>query len=424
MKRSFLRATVVAALLGIAVPATAAVPVGLSGYADTARADGEWGAVLNLNRFALEALDQGHAPLAARALDASLARIDAIYADSESAAKARSLWSAEGVKDFKGEPYERAMAYYYRGLLYAAEGDYQNARASFRSAEYQDTISASETFAGDFGLMSLLAGWASACEGDAVMAEDFYASAANQQQGLVAPAKGASTLVLVESGAAPAKTTAGQYHEALTLSKGVNPYEKALLDGRELVVLGDVSYQATTRGGRQVDQILNGKASFKTAASTVADLGNLGMQLAAGSGDFGNTFGASAAVGIGAAILGGLTKPKADIRSWDNLPDRIHGEFVTAAGAHPSVSLVEAGGGTRTLERPVIDAVNGQCRLVVYRSQVPGTLPAQAANNLSERERRKVLKRNAERDRSFQAELEALLQDDADDTSSLTQASL
>ena len=41
------------------------------------------------------------------------------------------------------------MTYYYRGLLFMARGDYENARASFRSAEYQDTISSNETYAGD-----------------------------------------------------------------------------------------------------------------------------------------------------------------------------------------------------------------------------------------------------------------------------------
>ncbi|MEC8183119.1 MAG: hypothetical protein VX123_13805 [Pseudomonadota bacterium] len=44
---------------------------------------------------------------------------------------ARSNFAREDVKDFKGEPFERAMVFYYLGLSYLALGDFENARASF-----------------------------------------------------------------------------------------------------------------------------------------------------------------------------------------------------------------------------------------------------------------------------------------------------
>ena len=43
----------------------------------------------------------------------------------------------ETVKVFKGEPYERAMAHYYLGLLYYAKGDYANAGAALRNALFK-----------------------------------------------------------------------------------------------------------------------------------------------------------------------------------------------------------------------------------------------------------------------------------------------
>ena len=45
-----------------------------------------------------------------------------------------SLISAEAIKVFKGEPFEKAMASIYLGILYFNRGDYDNARAAFGKA--------------------------------------------------------------------------------------------------------------------------------------------------------------------------------------------------------------------------------------------------------------------------------------------------
>ena len=123
--------------------------------------EGEHNAVLNFNYLGLAALESGEYETAEKAFDAAIARIEAIYADNPSAAKAKSVFAEEKVKDFKGEPYERAMTYYYRGLLFVRAGDYQNARASFLAAERQSTLSEVEAYKSTFGLMDYLAGWSS-----------------------------------------------------------------------------------------------------------------------------------------------------------------------------------------------------------------------------------------------------------------------
>ena len=65
-------------------------------------------------------------------------RIGASTAGDDTAREARGLFNEESVKTFRGEPYERVMAYYYRGILYWMDGEPDNARAAFRSAAVQD----------------------------------------------------------------------------------------------------------------------------------------------------------------------------------------------------------------------------------------------------------------------------------------------
>jgi hypothetical protein len=291
-----------------------------------------------------------------------------------------------------------------------AEGDYENARASFRSAEYQDTISSAEDYAGDFGLMSQLAGWASHCAGDDAMAADFYQRAATQQPtGLAKPPAGANTLLLVESGTSPIKQATGDYGEALQLRSGENPFVTAQLNGQDLPMLADVGWQASTLGGRQIDAILNGKASFRKGTETVGSIGLQSASFAIGLDDAGSVAGALAVVGVAALLVSSATKPKADIRYWDNLPDRVYGGFrkVTAKNAF-GIAEKTVDGEAYPVSTPVIDRTAGRCRLMVYRAREPGVLRAQAVTNLSAGERKSLYKRNEARDSQFRNEMNGL----------------
>ena len=127
--------------------------------------------VLNLMQSGLAAFDSGELDLAERSFDEVLNGIETVFADSRQAAKARSLWRAENSKVFKGEPYERAMAYYYRGLLYMHDGDYENARACFKGGVLQDAFAEEKQNRCDFALLIFLQGWASQCLGDTALAE-------------------------------------------------------------------------------------------------------------------------------------------------------------------------------------------------------------------------------------------------------------
>ncbi len=296
---------------------------------------GQRNAVLNEMRIGLGATELGAREAAVEAFDHVLGSIEAIYADTETAAKARSLWSAEAYKDFKGEPYERAMAYYYRGLLYMREGDYENARASFKGGILQDAFAEEEQNRSDFALLIFLEGWASRCAGSEGLAADSFAEAAKLKPEIPAPDASHNVLLLAETGTAPVKFGDGPKRSLLRFRRGDGFDEaKARFEvaGQTLpgVAVEDIFFQASTRGGRPVDHILAGKVSFKeTAATTGTVLKTVGVA---------TLIGAAAGHSREAAIAGGIltiagfiaegmsnaVRPEADARYWDTLPDGVH----------------------------------------------------------------------------------------------------
>lgn len=313
--------------------------------------EGERNAVLNFNYLGLAAMEVGDYQVAKSAFDESLLRIEAIYANDKNAEKAKSLWNEEKVKDFKGEPYERSMAYYYRGLLYLKDGDYQNARAAFLSAERHDTLSEQEQFQGDFGLMNYLAAWSSYCDKDNGRAKELYNRATTQDaEHFKSVTLENPFIVLAESGLSPEKTGTGKFKEVLEIKppSGKEPIKKigfprsrVYLVSDTPVLVGDLSYQATTRGGRPIQGILNGKAQFKgnvdTASNVAIGVGAATLQASAYSGD-NDTAAAGAiisAVGLIGKLVSSAVTPKADTRMWSSLPDHV---YLVQSATIPSMS--------------------------------------------------------------------------------------
>jgi tetratricopeptide (TPR) repeat protein len=352
--------------------------------------EGERNATLNLQRIGLAALALGRLDMAEKALDGAAFRIDVIYADNPEAQKAKSLWNAEKVKDFKGEPYERAMNYFYRGLAYAARGDFQNARAMFKQADYQDTVAESEQYAGDFALMPYMAGWASYCDGDSNMAKDFLKQAIKGDAKYADVSVEQPVVVLFETGRTPFKFSAGKHDELLKWQPHPLPEQTVsracAADGsacfvEKMVVGADIGFQAMTRGGRPVDAIMNGKAAFKEGADTVATVGNavgqVGLHAAAlsGSRDMGNLGLLGSLTSIGAMGVSAATQTQADIREWEQLPGTVW--LGTAAALQPAatgtVAVTTTGSGEEKLGLSRL--VNTQkCQLYWGRSLTPLSL--------------------------------------------------
>jgi len=303
----------------------------------------------------VEAYRAGYRDIAKAALDQAIKGIETVYADSETAKKARSLWYEEGMKDFKGEPYERCMAYYYRGLMYIEDGDLDNAQAAFKSGIIQDSFAEEEQYRCDFALLIMLEAMVTQRLGNTEVASQVYKELNRFRPDFSAPS-GANVLILIESGNSPRKVSDGPGHAELKYRRGRNFSEKRVqlsLDGASFKAaypMEDIYFQAATRGGRQIDKILKDKVVFRernlAMGSTLSEAAETAMVLAPLA-NIGNAGGMGAVQGVagGLAVIGAVqqymainAKPQADTRYWDNLPDMVHVALVKVApGKHSAV---------------------------------------------------------------------------------------
>lgn len=275
----------------------------------------------------------------------ALAQVETIYADNPKAKAARSVFVPESTKDFKGDPYERAMLGVYLGLIDLSRGDFDNARAGFRNAQLQLTWSASEDYADDLALAQYLIGWSYWCEGSKGSADEEFQRARQLRADLAPPRAGDNLLMLAEVGSAPVKARAGTYGELQRMRPGEpSPMQQVAFrvpgptDAPRFVqaaLADDLLYQSGLRGGRAIDGIRAGKASFRSGADTVktagAGVGTAAFGAAALQGYTGHDSRALSGIGVVAGLVALTAKTVAanaetlaDIRYWSNLPERVY----------------------------------------------------------------------------------------------------
>lgn len=292
-------------------------------------------------RQAATALRAGNFDEAKTRLDDAILRIGGIITNDAEAARARGLFAAESTKPFIGEPYERVMAYYYRGILYWRDGQPDNARACFRSGQVIDSDPGQNGYSADYVLLDYLDGFASVkLQADGADAWARAQARAGEAKPLPAYDPAANVLVFAEFGYGPRKIAAGEYGEKLRFQTQDSPSRSARLlldEGRTIVPLpayDDLGFQAATRGGRVMDHILGNKAYFKAGADTAGDVALAGAVIASEQarrrerrGKDGDDAEA-AAIGLGiigliSKVAAAATQTQADTRQWDNLPQRL-----------------------------------------------------------------------------------------------------
>lgn len=352
-----------------------------SGYAGPAR-----DRVLWQYRSASTALRRSQYGEAKRLLDEALARLGGIFDRDRGSSSARGYFKAEAKKTFLGEPYERAMAYYYRGILYWMDGEPDNARACFRSAQFQDADAEEKSYAGDYVLLDYLDGLASAkLKGDGA---DAYQRARASCRMAIPPEGNPqhNVLFFIEYGDGPTKYGAGEYGEQLKFREGHSAAREVRVRvGDQAAHVGpydDLNYQAMTRGGRVMDHVLGNKAVFKATTDAAGNAALVGGAILAGAGA--GQHNAADEVGAGLMVAGLLSKivsaatvPRADTRCWESLPLYLSfTSFQLAPGSHTATVefLDEAravvGALTKTVTFTVIE---GGRDVVIYVSDKSAT---------------------------------------------------
>jgi len=286
-------------------------------------------------RLAAAALRRGHPDIAKTALDDALALATANYGNiNKAAAKSRGMFQQEASKPFIGEAYERVMANYYRAILYWADAQPDNARALFRNGQLIDSDTLNKQYAGDYILLDYLDGYITArlsrnpASGADALARARASAAAQNRPAPPDYDLAANVMVFVDYSPGPQKTAGGNVGQQLlyNIPPATAASARLTIDGKHDIALppyDDTGFQAVTRGGRVMDQILANKADFKQTADTVGNASLMGAVIASNSSysrDAQLTAVALAGVGLISKAISAATQTRADTRYWDTLP--------------------------------------------------------------------------------------------------------
>lgn len=266
--------------------------------------------------------------------------------DEKSEKEAISLWHGENKKVYKGDAHERSTLYAFLAMSFMERGDWDNAERCAKNGLLADSANTKEErFNSDYALLQYL-GYVACARGGRAADADRYKEELNATLKVCSPAAagmiGKSPLpnafVVVWAGTPPSYVRGGAHKEI----RHVVPGKKCSFDflsaqatsGDELLMTGglaDLNFQATTRGGREMDTVLSDKAAAKTGMEASGNI-----LLIAGYGCFsamGNNANADLVLGcVGGGcfllgctfhVVGACINSDADIRSWKNLPGEL-----------------------------------------------------------------------------------------------------
>jgi hypothetical protein len=309
------------------------IPPNLQPYYLSMYSEGRENMALYAMRGGLEALRTGQLEQADKLLDLASQDVEALLAGAEDAKRAQRKFTKEQEKWFKGESYERSALFLYRGLIYLIKHDFGNAAACFKRVQLYDiTGDDAPRFSGDWysaewalALASLKQGFTEDANAALKRASEFT----SRQGDVPPPGADCNVLIVAEAGEGPVKYRAGKYGELMRYQDVPSPVKKVevLQDDKVLTASAaaeSLYFQATTRGKRQVDSILAGKAQFKEGAGDAAVGLGAGALVASQFDRNGIATGVLAGLALISAGVSAATTPQADIRAWDNLPYSIY----------------------------------------------------------------------------------------------------
>lgn len=119
--------------------------------------------------------------------------------------------------------------------------------------------------------------------------------------------------------------------------------------------------QASTRGGRQIDAVLNGKAKFKGDTDVAGDVAiGVGTAMMNSNYHHNNNVGMAGAIvgllGLVAKGVSAATTPAADVRAWSSLPANV---MLFTANVQPRFPVTVASATSATTALPIQTSKNG-----------------------------------------------------------------
>jgi tetratricopeptide (TPR) repeat protein len=253
---------------------------------------------------------------------ASLAAQRVMWSDAGKGRGTASLVSAEALKLFKGEPFEKAMAAIYAGIIFYNRGDTDNARAAFGKALM--AVRSKEEARENFALPYLLQAKVLLKLGDRDNARISIERARKAQPDnpylSLDRLEKSNAMFFLELGQAPRKTRTGPGASLVEWQRVGYPERLAYVFVNDVEVgrsaeAGDLTLQARTKGwtGKDTVQAVKGATREAAAITTI---------LAADQAAKGNQTAGWVALGAGLFTL--LHQSQADVRQWEILPDRLH----------------------------------------------------------------------------------------------------
>ena len=284
-------------------------------------------------------LQEGKRDEAHRTLTEAREELELLF-DPTAEARALSLWHGEQEKVYKGDGWERATLYAFLGLSFLDLDDCASAIKCAENGILCDSDSEKNEYVADYALLPYIGYLAAARKGDAAKADKFarlYKDACGKE--IPETARHPNALLVCWSGRGVTYALGGEFEEKRYVVPGSDFGELDAVSATaagcdetfSISGLADLNFQATTRGGRLMDNVLKDKAQVKRGfavsanvllvmSSTLVKTGNQSPLLMLVCYP---TAGGLALLGGSSYLVGKAVTPKADGRIWGCLPGRL-----------------------------------------------------------------------------------------------------